>query len=127
MGNETNNRDGPGHDGNPEPIRDIDAEELPGFKYRFWTWVASLAVAVFGYRYVMEVIYTYNRYWEGYVAAALGGTVTIVAITGILPLLWFAIGRRWNYREHLGPMILWSVFAVAFCWMNYQGESYLRQ
>jgi hypothetical protein len=112
--------------GKTAAIRDVDAEERLAARAMFRLWVAALILAVFGYRFIMELSFSSNRYWEGYIFAALGGTFTIIAITGILPLLWFAIGARWDHRKHFGPMVLWSVFAAVFCWINYQGEAYLR-
>lgn len=45
-------------------------------------------------------------------------------MSGILPLLWFAIFRKFDYRHYAGPLTVWYVLAAILWGMNYYTDSF---
>jgi len=99
-------------------------------KRRFWWRLTGLVVAVFCLElYSQAKFQNYitpggPNYSTDYPAAAFGGTVGIIFMSGILPLLWFAIFRKFDYQLHAAPMIVWYVLAAILWGMAYYTDSF---
>lgn len=93
-------------------------------KHRFWWRVAGLVVGVYGLVIYTEITFKTYAYSTDYLAAALGGTISILLMSGVLPMLWFAIFRKFDYKWHTGAIIVWYVLAVGIWAMGYSTNSF---
>jgi len=114
----------------PVMQHDPDADYRRQMKHRFWWRVVGIATVVFCYHLFSAATFQNYitpggpNYSTDYPAFALGGTISAVLISGILPMLWFAIFLKFDYRRQAGPLILWCVLGAYSCWADYSVNSF---
>lgn len=109
----------------PPPSPQYPVVDFPTrMKRRFWWRVTALVAGVYGLEIYSEVTFKTYVYSTDYLAAALGGAIAILLMSGVLPVLWFAIFRKFDYKWHTGAIIVWYVLAVAIWAMGNSTNSF---
>jgi hypothetical protein len=108
-------------------LRDPGGPEMRGddnvgqMRTRFWLWLLALFVVVFCFELYKAIAFANGPagYSTDYLAVALGGTLAAILISGILPMLWFGILRKFEYGRAGGPLALWCILAAIVCLNGY--------